>query len=410
MALRVLVADQFEAGGLDELRTAGFEVKYEPALKDAALREAVASSRCNILIVRGTEVPRDAIEASEELGLIIRAGAGYNTIDVAAASGRSIAVANCPGKNAVAVAELTFGLILALDRRIVDATVDLRAGTWNKKEYSKARGLKGRTLGVIGTGEIGRAVIARARAFEMNVVAYSRSLTHDDATRLGVIRCGSPAEAAARCDILTVHVAAAPETRNLISAEVIEQLRPGAYLINTARADVLDYSALLDAIRDRQIRAGLDVFPKEPGVGQAEFHPEIIRAGGVVYATHHIGASTDEAQQAIADEAVRIAKVFAATGEVLHCVNIETRCNAACQLVVRHYDKVGVLASVLDVISRANISVKQMSNTIYQGYEAALAIIQLDKTPASTLIEAIAGMKDKVIKVEVKPLAGPAGP
>lgn len=402
MSLRVLVADTFEESGLGELRACGCELTYEPGLKETALREAVAKTRCNVLIVRGTEVPRQVIEASDDLGLIIRAGAGYNTIDVAAASRRSIAVANCPGKNAVAVAELTFGLILALDRRIVDGAVDLRSGKWNKKEYSKARGLKGRTLGVVGTGEIGRAVIARARAFEMAVVAYSRSLTHEVAAELGAVRCDSASVVASRCDILTVHVAAAPETKNIINAEVISKLKPGAYVINTARADVMDYAALAEAVKSRNIRAGLDVFPGEPAGGTADFVSDIVRGAGVVYGTHHIGASTDEAQQAIAEEAVRIARHYASTGEVLHCVNIDTRCNAACQLVVRHHDKVGVLASVLDVISRAGISVKQMSNTIYQGHEAAVAIIQLDKMPAASLVEAVAGMKDKVIKVEVK--------
>lgn len=402
MSLKVLVADAFEESGLEQLRAAGFAVTYDPGLKDEALRDAVVRSRCGVLIVRGTEVQQAVIEASEDLGLIIRAGAGYNTIDVATASRRGVAVANCPGKNAVAVAELTLGLIVALDRRIVDNTADLRSGKWNKKEYSKARGLKGRTLGVVGTGDIGRAVIQRALAFEMDVVAYSRSLTHDAAESLGVLRCGSPAEVAARCDILTVHVAAAPETKNIIDAGVIDQLKPGACVINTARADVMDYAALMEAIKTKHIRVGLDVFPKEPTSGTGDYVAEIIKAGGVVYGTHHIGASTDEAQQAIADEAVRIAKVFAETGEVLHCVNIETRCNAACQLVVRHYDKVGVLATVLDAISRANISVKEMSNTIYRGYEAAVAIIQLDKMPPSTLVETISGMKDKVIKVDVK--------
>ncbi len=402
MSLKVLVADAFEEAGLGELRACGCDVTYDAGLKDAALAEAVARTRCNVLIVRGTEVGKAVIDASDDLGLIIRAGAGYNTIDVAAASRRGVAVANCPGKNAVAVAELTFGLIIALDRRIVDGTVDLREGRWNKKEYSKAAGLKSRTLGVVGLGEIGRAVVRRAKAFEMNVVAYSRSLTHEAAVELGVLRCGSPAEVAARCDILTIHLAAAPETKNIISAEVIEQLKPGGYLINTARADVLDYAAVAEAVRDKHIRVGLDVFPKEPSTGTADYVSDIIRAEGVVYGTHHIGASTDQAQQAIAEEAVRIARTYAETGEVLHCVNIETRCNAACQLVVRHYDKVGVLASVLDVISRANISIKEMSNTIYQGYEAAVAIIQLDKMPPSTLVESIAGMKDKVIKVEIK--------
>lgn len=400
--MKALIADKFEEAGIDELKAVGCEVHYEPALSGDALRDAVVQFRPVVLIVRSTKVTAEVIAATGELSLIIRAGAGYNTIDVAAASGRGVAVANCPGKNAVAVAELTLGLILALDRRIVENVTDLRNGQWNKKEYSKARGLKDRTLGVIGTGEIGRAVIQRALAFDMKVAAYSRSLTEQRAEQLGVVYCESPAELAGQCDILSIHVAASPETKGLLSADVLNRLAPGSYVINTARADVLDYEALAVAIKERSLRVGLDVYPNEPSVGQGEFVDAVVKSGGVIYGTHHIGASTDQAQAAIAAEAVRIAKVFATTGEVPNCVNIETRSPAKCQMVVRHYDKVGVLACVLDSIRRADISVKEMSNTIYQGHEAAVAILRLDKCPNSDVVESIAAKKDNIIKVEVK--------
>src|SRR5207245_4539165 len=144
----------------------------------------------------GTRVTKPMLEAGH-LSLIIRAGAGYNTIDVEAASERGIAVANCPGKNSVAVAELAFGLILALDRRVVDNATDLTRGIWNKKEYSRARGLLGRTLGLIGVGGIGKEMIPRARAFGMPVVAWSRSLTPEKAQALGIEWKASPAEVAA---------------------------------------------------------------------------------------------------------------------------------------------------------------------------------------------------------------------
>ncbi len=402
--MKVLVADSFEETGLAGLRAAGCDVTYDGRLKDDALRDAIARVRPEILIVRGTKVTAEMIHASSELALIIRAGAGYNTIDVAAASQRGIAVSNCPGKNAVAVAELTLGLILALDRRIPENVRDLAAGKWNKKLYSEARGLKGRALGVIGTGEIGRAVIQRAKSFDMDVVAWSRSLTDDLADELGVVRCTDAADVAGRCDILTVHVAAAPETKGLLSAEVLDRLRPGSYVINTARADVLDYVALARAVREKNIRVGLDVFPDEPAVGEAEYRAEILNAGGIVYGTHHIGASTEQAQQAIADETVRIARVFSQTGEVENCVNLQARAPAACQMVVRHYDKVGVLARVLDTIRQADISVKDMRNTIYQGSHAAVAVLRLDKHPPADVLSDIAAMSDMIIKVDVKPV------
>src|SRR5580698_9489569 len=183
--MRVLIADKFEQSGVDGFKAAGCDVEYQPALKDDALAKAVGELHPDVLIVRSTAVAEPALIPGA-LKLVVRAGAGYNTIDVAAASRRGIYVSNCPGKNSVAVAELAFGLILALDRRIPDGVASLREGKWNKAEFSKARGLLGRTLGLIGTGQIGREMIPRAKAFGMKVVAWSRSLTPDTAGELGI--------------------------------------------------------------------------------------------------------------------------------------------------------------------------------------------------------------------------------
>src|SRR5215471_18995290 len=178
--MKVLIADKFEESGINGLKEIGCEVVYNPDLKDALLTEAVRDSQADVLIVRSTKV-NEATLAAGRLSLVVRAGAGYNTIDVKAASSRGIYVSNCPGKNSVAVAELAFGLILALDRRIADNVAEMRAGTWNKKEFGKARGLYGRTLGLVGLGRIGQEMIPRARAFGMPIVAWSRSLTDDRA-------------------------------------------------------------------------------------------------------------------------------------------------------------------------------------------------------------------------------------
>src|ERR1035437_9022575 len=150
-AMRVLIADQFEQSGRDELARLGCEVRFAPKLKEEALAAEVEQFRPDVLVVRSTKVPEDVLAAGA-LKLVVRAGAGYNTIDVAAASRRGIYVCNCPGKNSVAVAELAFGLILALDRQIPDNVLALRQGQWNKSGFSKARGLFGRTLGLIGPG------------------------------------------------------------------------------------------------------------------------------------------------------------------------------------------------------------------------------------------------------------------
>ncbi|HET7724400.1 MAG TPA: phosphoglycerate dehydrogenase [Propionibacteriaceae bacterium] len=385
--MRVLIADSFERSGIDALTAAGMDVTVDPQLSGASLAEAVAAQRPDVLVVRSTKVPEEVLAAGP-LKLVVRAGAGYNTIDVAAASKRGIYVSNCPGKNSVAVAELAFGLILALDRRIVDNTVDLREGRWNKSAYSKGAGLYGRTLGLIGVGGIGSAMIARAKGFGMKVVAWSRSLTPERAEELGVVALPSPEAVAKAADVVSVHVALNDGTRGLCGTDFFAALKPGALFVNTSRGEVVDEAALAAAIADKGVRAGLDVFSDEPAGGSGEYAGEIGANPGV-YGTHHIGASTAQAQEAIAAEAVRIITVFAATGEVPNAVNIAVTTPAVCSLVVRHLDRPGVLAACLDAVSRAGINVQEMSNTVFDGSEAAVATIRLEVEPSADLLEAI---------------------
>jgi len=353
--MKVLVADKFEKSGLEGLAAAGCDVVYEPDLKDDALVEAIRSHAADVLVVRSTTVTTPMLDAGR-LSLIVRAGAGYNTIDVAGASKRGIYVSNCPGKNAIAVAELAFGLILALDRRIPDNVSDLRGGVWNKKEYSKAQGLYGRTLGLLGVGSIGREMIRRAAGFGLNVVLWSRRfdrqqrpMTEEEASDLGIEQhlraihielSPSPADVAARADILSVHVALGPETREFVNAALLAKLKPGSIFINTARGEVVDYGALAAAVKDRCIRVGLDVYPNEPSSASGAFADELTKLPGV-YGTHHIGASTDQAQEAIAAETVRIVKSYKETGRVPNVVNLARRTPATHMLVVRHRDRPG---------------------------------------------------------------------
>jgi D-3-phosphoglycerate dehydrogenase len=357
-------------------------------------------------VVRSTKVT-EAILAAGALKLVVRAGAGYNTIDVAAASRRGIYVSNCPGKNSIAVAELAFGLILALDRRIADNVVSLRQGQWNKAEFSKARGLFGRTLGLIGTGQIGREMIPRAHAFGMPVVAWSRSLTPERAHELGVEYKESPIDVAKSADIVSVHLAMNAQTKGMIDSDFFDAMRKGAYFINTSRAEVVDHVALGWAIRSRGIRAGLDVFAQEPSGGTGEFSDEIMKLNQV-YGTHHIGASTDQAQEAIAAETVRIIRTFQDTGHVPNVVNIAKATPATCALVVRHLDRPGVLAALLDLISGARINVQEMENIIFEGAEAAVARINLESAPAADLLEKLRSSNANVLEVSVIALHPPA--
>src|SRR6267142_897785 len=296
--MRILIADKFEDSGRNGLQALGCEVFYQPDLKDEAFVEAIRKEAPDVLVVRGTKVTEPMLDAGP-IKLVVRAGAGFNTIDVAAASKRGIYVSNCPGKNSIAVAELAFALILALDRRITENVIALRQGQWNKKEFSKARGLYGRTLGLIGVGKIGQEMIPRAHAFGMPVVAWSRSLTPDRAAALGVQFKATPLEVAGAADIVSVHLALSPETRNLIGTDFLNSMRQGAYLINTARGDVVDQTALVQAMKTKGVRAGLDVYAGEPTSATGEFTDEIVKEANL-YGTHHIGASTDQAQEAIA--------------------------------------------------------------------------------------------------------------
>jgi D-3-phosphoglycerate dehydrogenase / 2-oxoglutarate reductase len=397
--MKVLIADKFPESGRAALTLASVEVVYDPELNDATLTQAVRATGADVLVVRGTKVPAATL-ATGRLSLVVRAGAGYDTIDVKAASARGIYVSNCPGKNSIAVAELTFALILALDRRIPANVADLKAGRWNKAEYSKARGLFGRTLGLVGLGRIGQEVLSRARAFGMPVIAWSPSLTQERAESLGVQMMRSPMDVAAACDVLSIHVALNSDTRNLIHRGVFDALRPGSYFINTARAEVVDQAALHEAVRDRGIRAGIDVFAGEPSGGVGAVADKIFELDGVI-GTHHIGASTDQAQQAIADETVRIIREYARTGRVPNVVNLAKKSPATYLLVVHHYDRVGVLSAVFSQLKHGGINVQETENIVFEGAAAAVARIHLDDAPPQQVLDAMRADSTDIIELSL---------
>jgi len=393
--MKVIIADTFPEGKIQELNMFGCEVRYDPSLKEGSLHAALVESNPDMLVVRSTRVTGEMITDCPALSLIIRAGSGYDTIDVKTASERSIYVSNVPGQNAVAVAELAMGLMLAIDRRIPDNVADLRAGKWNKKEYSKAEGIYGRTLSVIGMGRIGREVVSRAQAFGMQVAAWSRSLTPEKAAALGVEYCHSPVEAASRANVVSVHLALTPETRKLIGAEFFSAMKPGAFFINTSRAEVVDHQELVKAMKEKSIRAGLDVFEGEPSGKDTAFKDGIAQIEGL-YGTHHIGASTNQAQNAVADETVAIVREYLDTGRVRNCVNLLYRTPAQYSLSVHHRNRVGVLAGVLDIIRDAKINIETMENIIFQGGEGACARILIDGKLHDRALTAIEKSSDDI--------------
>jgi D-3-phosphoglycerate dehydrogenase len=319
--MKILFADKFPAARLEHLRGAGHECVLEPDLTADRLPSKVGGFEA--LVVRSTRVEAGTLAAGEGLKLVIRAGAGTNTIDKAAASERGVRVCNVPGRNAVAVAELTLGLLIAIDRRIPDNVADLRDGRWNKKRWSEAQGLFGRSMGIVGFGAIGMAVADRAWAFGLKLHGvYKAGRPIEVQNRLASlgVECVDDLETLAeRCDILSFHVPGTEETRGMLGRALLERVRPGAIVLNLSRGDVVDEEALIEAMDGKGVRAGLDVYANEPGSGEAEIdsplacHPN-------VYGTHHIGASTAQAQDAVADGVVEILDAYQA-GEVLNCVN-----------------------------------------------------------------------------------------
>lgn len=403
--MKVLVADKFEPSGLDALKAAGCDVSYQPDVNGAALVAAIRDSQAQVLVVRSTPVTGDMLDAGA-LSLIVRAGAGVNTVDVAGASARGIYVSNCPGRNSVAVAELTMALILAVDRRIADNVADLRAGKWNKKEYSQARGLMGQTLGLIGFGHIGQEVARRASAFGMDVLVWSRRFCDDDVARdqaaesFDIEILPSAEDVVEQSDVISVHLALTKETRGFVNGALLSHVRPGAYFINTARAEVVDHDALAKAVAEKGLRLGLDVFANEPTAATGAFSDPLL-AHPHVYGTHHIGASTDQAQEAIAAEAVRVIRSYRETGKVPNVVNLARQTPATHMLVVRHRDKPGVLAHVFEYLRVAHLNVQETENIIFDGAHAAVARINLDGAPSARAMDAMQSSNADILDLQL---------
>lgn len=404
--MRILLADAFVAEHLQALRDRGHDCVYEPELSADDLPDRMRD--VDVLVVRSTEVAAGTVDAADRLGMIVRAGAGTNTIDKQAAADRGIYVCNVPGRNAIAVAELAIALMLALDRRIYDNVAELRAGRWDKERFARSRGLYGRKAGVVGLGDIGFAFAERAAGLGMEVHAIGkrrRAAERDRrAAAIGIRYVGDLETLAATCSVLSFHVPAAAGTRGLIGRDLLSHCRDGATIINTSRGEIVDEDALLEAIDAKNLRVGLDVYPDEPASGTAAFasrlaqHPQ-------VYGTHHIGASTDQAQDAIAREVVRMIDAFEA-GEVRHCVNLSDRTLGQAALAVRHFDEVGVLATVLSVLKNADLNVEQMDNRVFAGAHAACATIHVSGEVPDDLTAQLRAV-DRVIGVTLRRHDGP---
>jgi len=289
---KVLVTDKVHPKGLEMLKEKGFEVVVDlDAYKPEVLKERIKGF--DVIIVRSrTKVTREVIESADKLKVIARAGSGLDNIDLEAAKEKGIKVVNAPDALKVSVAELVIAMMIVVARRAHYSYRALLEGKWEKVMGTE---IMGKTLGVIGFGRIGREVAKRAKALGMDVIAYDVFDLSNVAEEMGVKFTQDLDEVLRNADIITLHVPLTPETRNMINKEAIEKMKDGVIIINAARGEVMDYKALLEALKSGKVRAAaLDVYPEEPP--KSEWLMELIRHPNV-FATAHIGAQTQEAQE-----------------------------------------------------------------------------------------------------------------
>lgn len=400
--MHIVFADEIDARFIESLENDGHRCQILPVSPAKGLDQLIEDA--DVLVVRSTRVTRLAIEAGTHLGLIVRAGAGTDTIDTQAASESGVYVCNVPGQNAAAVAELTMGLLLAVDRNIPASTADLHKGRWAKAEYSAARGLKGRTMAILGLGEIGLAVAERAAAFGLKVTALNRPERASDLLdrihRLNIHLFDDLQGLLDGADIVSLHLPLTDRTRNIVDDRFFDQMSHGAILLNTARGGLIDEVALLNAMETKAIRVGLDVYEEEPPTPVGDWDSSFIDHPNIV-GTHHIGGSTQQAREAVASGLVRVIKAYA-EGDMLNCVNLVDRPLGACTITVRHRDEVGALAAVLACLRGAGINVQQMQNEIFAGVSptAAVATIRASSPPTVQTVADLTQLQS-VLRVDI---------
>ena len=403
--MRILCADSLPEAAQSRLRGAGHDVVVEAELDADTLPGRLAQESFDVLVVRSTKVSDVALTSSPSLGLVVRAGAGTDNIDKEAASARGIYVSNVPGKNAIAVAELAMGLLLAVDRQLAAGVADLRGEQWNKTAYSRADGIYGKTLGLIGVGEIALELAIRCRAFGLAVVAIDKERTDEMQARVsaaGITLVPDLDALLGTADVVSLHVPRSPATQEMVNRDFLAKMKDDAILLNTARGELINTEALIEAMDTRGIRCGFDVWPDEPAVGSGDWRSPLAAHRHVV-GSHHIGASTSQAQRAVADGTVAVIEAYVA-GTVMNCVNISVEPAGDFTLTVRHFDKVGVLAKIFEALRAEGMNVQQMQNQIFSGTgleaPAAVASINLLQEPSPVMLTALADDAD-VLAVSV---------
>ncbi len=314
-AIRILVLDNIAQEGLDLLEKAdGIEYEIQTGLAGEELQSALAQFD-GAVCRSGVKITADSLMGNTRLKAIARAGVGTDNIDKAAATRLGIVVMNTPTGNTVSTAEHTMALMLGLSRNLAPAHASLLAGKWDRKKFS-GRQLAGKTLGIVGLGRIGQEVASRAKSFGMNIIGYDPFLSNSQIEQLGIEPCTTVASLLPVIDYLTVHTPLTPETEGLIGSDQIAQIKPGARLINCARGGIYDEQALAEGLKSGKLGGvALDVYKSEPCTDSPLFEMP-----GVL-CTPHLGASTEEAQIQVAEEAVTLLTKYLKHGEIRHAVN-----------------------------------------------------------------------------------------
>ena len=348
MPHRVLVTDKLSEEGLQLLRDAdGIDVLVNTKIATdvGALRAALAEAD-GIVIRSGTTLTPEILEGQTRLKAIVRAGVGVDNIDVPSATRQGIVVMNTPGGNTVSTAEHTVAMMLALSRNIPKANSSLKAGKWERSKFTGSQ-VEGKTLGIVGMGRVGLAVAQRALGFDMKVVGYDPFLTSERAAEMGIESVPVVEDLWGRCDYITLHTPLSVETRNIIDADAMAKMKRGVRLINCARGGLIDEAALLEALNSGQVAgAAIDVFDPEPPPADHALvaHPSVV-------VTPHLGASTEEAQVAVAVEAARLLIDFLGRGQVRFAVNMPSLSRAELDDIRLYLDlgrRLGMLHAQMD--------------------------------------------------------------
>jgi len=399
--MKILVACTLPEDALQELRSLASETIYRPDLTAEQMPELVGD--VSVLIVGRTRVSPEVIAAGRSLEMIVRVGTNTSNIAVDEASAQGVFVCNCPHKDAIAVAELALGLLLALDRRLPEHIAAQQRGGRTELPAGDALGLAGRTLGVVGFGPVGQAIARRAQGFDMSVLAWSPTLTPELAAAHRVGFCAWPRELARQSDMVAVHAPQQEVDDFLVDAEFLRNMREGAYLVYIGHPAALDESALVEIAPRRKLRFAYDTHAPHVADSDAGRFRSRLRELPDVIGTHHLADRTRQAREATAVEAVRVVREFLVSGQALNCVNLLARSPATWQLALRLRDTVGVMAAVMDHIRADGINAQEITSRVFAGARAAACVIALDERPSSEALSAIRNL-DGVLHLELRAL------